>query len=96
MLGSWHLEVSEQNSIFEASQDGISSPGQIEDKEQDTILEKEVSKITYTLNILLKLSRHKCVLYKNVEKAREMTKGLRALGAPPEDPSLFPKTHVIT
>lgn len=31
--GSWHLEVSQQAGFFEASQDGISSPRQTEDKE---------------------------------------------------------------
>lgn len=56
--GSWYLEVSQQDGVFGASQHGIS----IEDKEQDPILEKKVSKIAYTLNILLKLSRPKCVL----------------------------------
>lgn len=31
--GSWYLEVSQQDGIFEASQDGTSSPEQIDDKE---------------------------------------------------------------
>lgn len=61
--GSWYLEVSQQDGVFESSQHGISSPGQNEDKEQDPILEKKKCQlIAHTLNILLKLSRPKCVL----------------------------------
>lgn len=69
--GSWYLEVSQQDGVFEASQHGISSPQQNEDKEQDPILEKtKVSKNCSYIEYTTETEQTYVCTLKNVENTR--------------------------